>query len=395
MSKNIILFDDAVVKKQLLPFTFTRPVSEIRCGILTIREKWEKYLVGKASYITDAYLAKKYPVVTEPENILIKANLLPDPEVAAAIMNLKTSEVLVAADEWLAANVSANDLRIFSQSFSLPSETTVQYEKGLSRIQRLWDIFTLNGEEIKKDFKVITAGRLTDRVSENNRLVNHTDIFIEEGTDIEFSILNAREGPIYIGKNVQIMEGAMIRGPFAAGEGAVIKMGAKIYGGTTIGPFCKVGGEINNAVMFSQSNKAHDGYLGNAVIGEWCNLGADTNNSNLKNDYSEVKLWSYAGNSFVGTGLQFCGLMMGDHSKCGINTMFNTGTMVGVFCNIFGAGFPRNFIPSYSWGGANGFTEYKFDKAIKVAKLVLDRRHLELTNEDVEILKYVYDSKER
>ena len=257
-------------------------------------------------------------------------------------------------------------------------------------IERPWDIFTLNAGAIEDDFNRLTAGRTSAPVPSSNRVINGDRVFLEEGARAECAILNAHTGAIYLGRDSEVMEGVMIRGPFALGDQGVIKMGAKIYGATTVGPGAKAGGEINNSVIFGNSNKAHDGFLGNSVIGEWCNLGADTNNSNLKNNYSEVKVWSYAEKTIVGTGLQFCGLFMGDHSKCGINTMFNTGTVVGVFANIFGAGFPAKHIPSFTWGMPEEGTLFLPDKAIELAERVMARRNVMLSDADRELVSQLY-----
>ncbi|KXK43939.1 MAG: nucleotidyl transferase [Bacteroidetes bacterium OLB11] len=275
---------------------------------------------------------------------------------------------------------------------TIPQDCTlIEYDKEVMQLNHLWDIFSFNDKALRQDYERITNGRESQSLSHTNTLIGH-QIFIEEGAYVEGAIINSNTGPVYIGRNAEVMEGCVIRGPFAMGEHAVLKMGAKIYGATTLGPGCKVGGEVNNSVMIANSNKAHDGFLGNSVIGEWCNLGADSNNSNLKNNYEEVKLWSESQKSFVKTGLQFCGLIMGDHSKCGINTMFNTGTVVGFSCNIFGAGFPRNFIPSYSWGSASGMAEYQLKKAIDTARRVFARRKIEFDNIEERLFQYIFDA---
>lgn len=395
MAINIILFDDDIIRDQLLPLTFTKPISEILCGILTLQEKWKRRFNSTISNITADYLTEKYSLLIASDNLLIRSEIMADDDLCVAIEQLELGKALYKNNKWLAARLSNNDVEIFCKTLSLPTVTHIEYQKEVSTIERPWDIFRKNGDEIKKDFKLVTKGRMTHRISENNRLKNHSDIFIEEGVKVEFSIINAEEGPVYIAKNAQIMEGSIIRGPFYLGEESVVKMGAKIYGPTSIGSHSKVGGEINNSVVFNYSNKAHDGFLGNSVIGEWCNLGADTNNSNLKNDYSEVKLWSYKEKSFIKTGLQFCGLIMGDHTKCGINSMFNTGTVTGVACNIFGDGFPRNFISSFSWGGAAGFSDYKFEKFLQVARIVMDRRNISLSKQDEKILLHIYSLKDK
>jgi len=388
MAAGFILFDDDR-REALLPFTFTRPVSEIRIGILTITQKWERYLGSSTSFLTTGYLSKKYPQNTTGERFcLINGGVCPDKALVNAIMSLEAGEVLVHENVVLAGVMD-----------KLPAETPslsdfrvrIPYPNEVLQVKHLWDIFRLNGEALTRDFDMLTLNRKSAPISSSNRTLNPSRIFIEEGARVECSTLNAEAGPIYIASDAEVMEGALIRGPFSLGEHSAVKMGAKIYGPTTIGPHCKVGGEINNSVIFGYSNKAHDGFLGNSVIGEWCNIGADTNNSNLKNNYAEVKLWSYADNAFTSTGLQFCGLFMGDHSKCGINTMFNTGTVVGVCANIYGSGFPRNFIPCFSWGGACGFKTHQPEKALETARLMMQRRNLELTQTDIDILKKIFD----
>ena len=390
--KNIILFDSDV-REHLLPLTFTRPVCELRVGILTIREKWERALGGQASYITQEYLSDKYEISISQENWVINGSILPNPELLAAIKDLETDEALLYQDELIAAKLGR------AQFGSLMQEEDNQELVGrelegveISRINRPHDIFTLNQQEIEADFKLLTVGRTSQAISSTNQILGPKDrIFLEPGAKVECAVLNAEAGPIYIGENAVVMEGSLIRGAFALCENAQVKMGAKIYTGTTIGPWSKVGGEVNNSVIQGYSNKGHDGFLGNSVIGEWCNLGADSNNSNLKNNYAEVKLWDYAKGSFGKTCLQFCGLIMGDHSKCVINTMFNTGTVVGVGANIFGSGFPRNFVPSFAWGGASGFSTFKVEKAIETAELVMERRGKTLSPEDRIIFLRVFE----
>jgi len=382
---NYILFDGNV-RNQLLPFTFTRPVADIRIGILTIREKWEHLLGFTTSTVTEDYLSDKYPFVELEKNILINASFLPSENLANIVKGLEENQAVFFEDEPIAFFASEG------QEVDFETFDVIQYAyKDVLRIEHTWDIFSKNAEAIKRDFEMLTEGRESEPIPEGIWAKNPENIFIEEGASIEFCTLNASEGPIYIGKDAEIMEGALVRGPFALCQHATLKMGAKIYSGTTIGPHSKVGGEVSNSIIFGYSNKGHDGFLGNSVLGEWCNLGADTNNSNLKNNYAEVRLWDYETKRFAKTGLQFCGLMMGDHSKCGINTMFNTGTVVGVSANIFGSGFPRNFIPSFSWGGSGGFTTYKTDKAFEVAKVVMSRRKVELSEMDIKILEHVFE----
>ena len=382
---NYILFDGNV-RNQLLPFTYTRPIAEIRVGILTIREKWERFLGTTTTTVTEDYLSEKYPMVELEHNILINASFIPSDTLADIIKGLSANQALFLEDEPIAF-FAAEGQEVDFDSYEVKQYT----HDDVLRIENTWDIFSKNHEAIQRDFDLITKDRISQPIPEMTVTFNSKDIFIEEGASLPLCSLNATNGPIYIGKDAEIMEGSMIRGPFALCEGATVKMSAKIYGGTTIGPFCKVGGEVNNSVIFGYSNKGHDGFLGNSVIGEWCNLGADTNNSNLKNNYAEVRLWDYETEKFTPTGLQFCGLMMGDHSKCGINTMFNTGTVVGVSANIFGSGFPRNFIPSFSWGGSGGMTTFNTDKAFEVAQVVLSRRGLEFTQPDIRILEHVFE----
>lgn len=382
---NYILFD-GTVRNQLLPFTYTRPVADIRVGILTIREKWEKFLGFTTTTITEDYLAEKFPMVELEENVMINASFLPNEELVGMIKNLSENQAIICDDEMLAFYTTASQEEVDFDTYEI-FEVDCEY----TRIENTWDIFSKNAQAIQEDFNILTEDRESQPMPEGVQCVNPDNVFIEEGAQVLFSTLNASNGPIYIAKDAQIMEGCSVRGPFALCEHATLKMGAKIYGGTTIGPESKVGGEVNNSVIFGFSNKGHDGFLGNSVIGEWCNIGADSNNSNLKNNYAEVRLWNYETENFAKTGLQFCGLMMGDHSKCGINTMFNTGTVVGVSANIFGGGFPRNFIPSYSWGGSSGFTTYLTKKAFEVAEVVMARRGLEFSDADAAILTHVFE----
>ena len=382
---NYILFDGNV-RNQLLPFTFTRPVAEIRIGILTIREKWEHFLDFTTTTVTEDYLSEKYPYLELEKNILINASFLPSENLANIVKGLQENQAVFFDDEPIAFFISEN------QEVDFDTYDIIQYAyHDVLRIEHTWDIFSKNGDAIRRDFEMLTKDKVSQPIPAGVLAKNPENIFIEEGAQLTFCMLNASSGPIYIGKDAEIMEGSMVRGPFALCEHATIKMGAKIYENTTIGPHCKVGGEVNNSVIFGYSNKGHDGFLGNSVLGEWCNLGADSNNSNLKNNYAEVRLWDYETKNFARTGLQFCGLMMGDHSKCGINTMFNTGTVVGVNANIFGSGFPRNFVPSYSWGGSAGFTTYKTEKAFEVAKMVMARRNIEFSDVDSKILQHVFE----
>ncbi|MDD7913071.1 GlmU family protein [Polaribacter ponticola] len=383
---NYILFDGDV-RKSLLPFTYTKPVADIRIGILTIREKWEKHLGLTTTTVTEEYLEEKYPMVELEKNILINASFCPTESLVDKVKNLSKDEAIFKGEDVIAFFTSDSQEEVDFDAYK-----QIEFEEDLIQVKNTWDIFSLNEIAIQQDFDLLTNDRTSEPIPEGTRYINKENIFIEEGAEITFAVLNASKGPIYIGKDAVILENSSIKGPFAMCNNAVVKMGAKIYSGTTLGPYCKVGGEISNSVLMGYSSKGHDGYLGNSVLGEWCNLGADTNNSNLKNNYAEVKLWNYETGRFAKTGLQFCGLMMGDHSKCGINTMFNTGTVVGVSANIYGSGFPRNFVPSFSWGGAAGFTEYKTNKVYEVAEVVMKRRNMVFNDIEQRILQHVFDT---
>ncbi|MDG1221834.1 MAG: GlmU family protein [Polaribacter sp.] len=383
---NYILFDGEV-RNSLLPFTYTRPVAEIRIGILTLREKWEKHLGLTTTTITEEYLEEKYPMVELEENIMINASFIPTVALVAQVKKLKVNEAIFKGDDVIAFFTTDSQEEINFEAYQ-----QYDFDDELLQVKNTWDIFSLNDKAIQQDFDLITEDRTSQPIPEGVQAINPENIFIEEGAKLTFATLNATDGPIYIGENAEIMEGVVVRGALAMCENSVLKLGAKVYGASTIGPFCKVGGEVNNSVLFGYSSKGHDGFLGNSVIGEWCNLGADTNNSNLKNNYAAVKLWDYNTGRFAKTGLQFCGLMMGDHSKCGINTMFNTGTVIGVSVNIFGSGFPRNFVPSFSWGGASGFTEYKTNKVFEVAEVVMQRRGITFDVKEQAILEHVFEA---
>ena len=381
---NYILFD-GTVRNSLLPFTFTRPVADIRVGILTIREKWEKYLNTTTTTVTEEYLSEKYPMVELEKNVLINASFLPNKELVSLVQSLKEQEAIFQGDEVIAFYSKE------SQEIDFSTFKNIEFKGDVIRITNTWDIFSKNAEALQADFDLITEGRKSAPISKTNNLIHPENIFLEEGAKVEYSILNATEGPIYLGKDSEIWEGSLIRGAFALCNNAVVKMGAKMYGATTVGPYGKVCGEISNSVIFGYSSKGHEGYLGNAVLGEWCNIGADSNNSNLKNNYAKVRMWNYASERFEQTGLQFCGLMMGDHSKTAINTMFNTGTVIGVNCNIYVPGFPRNFVPSFSWGGASGFTTYPTIKAFEAAEVMMARRGVIFDDKEARILEHVFE----
>lgn len=382
---NYILFD-GTVRNSLLPLTFTKPVADLRIGILTIREKWETYLGFTTTTLTEDYLEEKFPMVEMAQNVMINASFLPTLALAELIMELKENQAIFKDEEVIAFFTTE-----LQEIIDFDHYEQIEFESEVLQIKNTWDLFSLNDKVLRSDFELITEGRISQPIPEGVRFLNKENIFIEEGAEILFSVLNASNGPIYIGKDALVMEGSLIRGPFVLGERSVVKMGAKIYGATTIGPYCTVGGEINNCILSGYSNKGHDGFLGNSVLGEWCNIGADTNNSNLKNNYSEVRLWNYETENFAKTGLQFCGLIMGDHSKCGINTMFNTGTVIGVSANIYGSNFPRNFVPSFSWGGAAGFSTYQMDKVTETATLVMKRREVDFDSKEQRILEHIFE----
>ncbi len=382
---NYILFD-GTVRNALLPFTFTRPVADIRIGILTIREKWEKYLGTTTTTITEEYLSEKFPMVEMEENVLINASFLPNDILAEMVKYLEPNQAIMRGEEIIAFFTKDTQEEVDFDKYEI-----FEYNQDCLTVTKPWDIFAKNDAALREDFELLTEDRISQPIPKSVNVINPENVFIEEGAKLEFVTLNASSGPIYIGKDSEIMENSVIRGPFALCEGGQVKLATKVYGATTVGPHSRIGGEVSNSVLMGYSNKGHDGFLGNSVLGEWCNLGADTNNSNLKNNYEEVKLWSYETGGFEKTGLQFCGLMMGDHSKCGINTMFNTGTVVGVSANIFGAGFPRNFVPSFSWGGASGFTTYITKKAFETARIVMSRRHVEFDEKEARILEHVFE----
>ncbi len=390
---NLILFDNH--RTSYYPLSFTRPIAYFRVGILTIKEKW-LFFYKSVSVQTEDYLSNKFSVTKLDDNLWVNAKILPTKELVIELNSLRKGESLFHDGKLIGFR---------NNIFNAKKLNKIDSNISFTSIDSLSDIFKYNGEEIKNDFnlmfplksKLKWQGSLKelDKIKKENIKIGNNSIYIEQGAKLNHCILNTNDGPIYIGKNAEIMEGSMIRGPFAMLENSVLKMGSKIYGSTTLGPYCKVGGEVNNTVFFGYSSKAHDGFLGNSVIGEWCNLGADTNNSNLKNNYAEVKLWDYSMHKFNNTGLQFCGLIMGDHSKSAINTMFNTGTVVGVSANIFGSGFPRNFIPSFTWGGYSGSSVFKLSKAFEVAEKVFFRRKRNFDQFEKDILTHVYNMTKR
>ncbi|VXA93475.1 MULTISPECIES: GlmU family protein [Chryseobacterium] len=382
-----LVFSDAQYWEDFLPLTFTRPVAEMRCGILTFSERWQKILeITEISWFTEMYLQQKFREPEKKESLFLVTNFLPTETVIQQIKDLKQGEALVYEDELVAAKINM-------EGFSLNQiEKITDIKEELVFFKKPTDLFTYNKEAIDFDFELLTKGKVSQELSSTNGFLgNKEDMFIEEGAEIEFSTINTKTGKIYIGKNAEVMEGCNLRGPIALCEGSKFNLGAKIYGATTIGPHSKVGGEVSNIIIFGYSNKGHDGFVGNSVIGEWCNLGADTNSSNLKNNYGNVKLWNYRTKDFQDTGLQFAGLIMGDHSKTAINTQLNTGTVIGVASNIFKEGFPPNLIENFSWGGFKDDERFKLDKAYEVAEKVMARRKLPLTDDDKAILKYIFN----
>ncbi|PID93088.1 MAG: glucose-1-phosphate thymidylyltransferase [Bacteroidetes bacterium] len=385
---NLIFFDDNGVER-LLPLTFYRPTAALRTGILTNAERWERILQVDGSYHTRPYLSKAFPLTVTEDNLLLNGRLLPDEELVEAVRNLQKGEYLVCEEVIVAARLGAGSLNSWDM-LQPPEGSRKKTCAAVKMIRYGWDLFALCDEFIRYDFELITQGRESAPLSNTNTVIGDGPVFLEEGAVAECAVFNTNGGPVYLGAHSEVMEGAVVRGPFALGEHSVLKMMAKIYGATSIGPHCKVGGEVSNSVFLGYANKAHDGFLGQAVISHWCNLGADTNNSNLKNTYGKVRMWSYPEQQFISTELQFCGLLMGDHSKCGINTMFNTGTVVGVNCNIFGAGYQKNRIPSFSKGSGAKMSGYSLEKNKEVAAIVYQRRGLPFDEVEREIMASVY-----
>ena len=393
-ARNVILFDDNEVRKHLMPFTYTRPTAMLRVGITTISEKWQAMLGDDAtySYLTVRYLKKKFPLhARRTVNLMVAGHVIPTPELAKQVLDLQPGEALMVGEELIAFNGTAHD-------YDARHYSRVHFANNIPLIvKHLYDIFEFNGTVLEQDFDRLTAGRESQPLSATNTVIGDPSrIFIEEGAYVEGAMLNTNGGPIYIGRDVEVMEGACIRGGFAACHDAKVRIGAKVYGATTLGPHVKIGGEVENSIFIGYSNKAHDGFLGDAVIGEWCNIGGGTSASNLKNDYGEIKLWNYASKRFERTGLQFCGLFMGDHSKIGVNGMINTATVIGVGVNIHGSGFPRNFVASFQEGSAAaGFKDVPLETFYTIAERVMARRNIPLTDVDRDIYKAIYNIRDR
>ncbi|GAB5555039.1 MAG: GlmU family protein [Saprospiraceae bacterium] len=388
---NIILFDNEI-REHLLPLTYTKPVCELRVGILTIREKWERWLKSSAFYITQDYLAGKYGLDYGDVNYVINGSVLPSAQLCELIRQMDENEAYLQGDELIVAKVGARQLEKLIKDEEIEDLIGMDVQNTqFDKINRIWDIFQLNDAAICSDFELLTKDRKSATISDTNRIIGDGPVFLEAGAQMECCTLNTTEGPIYIGKDAEIMEGSMLRGSIAIGAHSKVMMGTRLYGGTSVGPYCKVGGEVANSVIQAYSNKQHEGFLGNSIIGEWCNVGADTNTSNLKNNYEEVKVWNYSSERFQATGTQFCGLIMGDHAKTGINTMLNTGTVIGVAANVYGAGYPRTFIPSFAMGGPQGYKTFKIENAFQMVERMMARRDVAYTSEDRLIMMRIFE----
>lgn len=371
---NITLHDNENWLK-FAPLTLTRPIGNLRIGILTNDERWKLFFPhAEIGFKSQAYMSSKFPDAGGTE---MNACVILNRDIADAIALLGENDELFCQDGWIARNGEGSN--------------KVKFTGAVIFLKERWNLYEMNGDALLSDFNIITEGRDSEQLSNSNRVIGDSKlIFLEEGAKVEASILNTTNGPIYIGKDAEIMEGSIVRGPLAMNEHSALKLGTKIYGPTTLGPHCKVGGEVNNCIFQSFSNKGHDGFLGNSLIGEWCNIGADTNTSNLKNNYGNVKTFSFESMQLEQTEVQFMGLVMGDHSKCGINTMFNTATVIGVSSNVFGAEFPPKYVPSFQWG-VDG-ESYNFVKALDSAGNMMTRRGLQLSIPDIDILNYISDT---
>jgi UDP-N-acetylglucosamine diphosphorylase/glucosamine-1-phosphate N-acetyltransferase len=379
---HIVLFEDKDLL-QFYPLIETRPVGELRIGIFTNAERWSKFVSGEVSHSTREFLRFMFPSTKLLDTYSVNGRIIPDNRLVETIANLQESESLYQKDVLIA------------YKGNLENSKRIDYEEEMLILNKITDLFSKNDLVIRSDFEFFRNKKSATLPLGNTLIGPESELYISSDAKVHASIINTESGPVVIGSGAEIMEGSMIRGPFVLGDHSTLKMGAKMYGATSIGPHCKVGGEVSNSIITGYSNKAHDGFLGNSVLGEWCNLGADTNNSNLKNNYGPVTLWSAITGTFEDTDLIFCGLIMGDHSKCGINTMFNTGTLVGTACNLFGGGYMPRFIPSFSWGGDNSLVEYDFDKAMETAERVLARRQMELDDDYRAVLKNVFDQSRR
>ncbi len=364
--------------------TLTRPVGNLRMGLWTNDERWLNYIKdASVSYATEDYLQDKFPCHKTGDNFWVNASIIPDEEIAKAVKELQINQALFINGVFVA---------LHSEEFNPDNAYRVDLDKeDLIHIEKRWHIYQKNKEAICKDFESVKSGREGFDCSETNTIIGpRENLFIDEGASVEGAIINVSTGPVYIGKHAEVMEGSVIRGPFAMANNSVLKLSTKVYGPTSIGTYCKVGGEVNNVVFQAYSNKGHDGFLGNSVVGEWCNLGADTNSSNLKNNYGNVKTYNFETEAIEQTDVQFMGLFMGDHSKTGINTMLNTATVIGVSSTIFSSGFPPKYIPHFSWGGQVGDPVYSFDRAIEAANNMMNRRGKEVTPADRKIFEKLF-----
>ncbi len=398
---NYILFDDRQ-RENFLPLSYTNTLADMLFGMFTNRQRWQRFLQTEVSSLTVPHLREKFPTANQNENILINSRLIPSADLLKEITGMESGSKITHDGVVIAMRVKSEQVDKINSNDSIDSYyesvdevelMSVRSNFEVSLIENLWDFFKMNGDMFSRDLSLLNKDDFKKKIGEGNTFLGD-EIYIHKNAIINAAILNSNSGPIVIDEGAEVMEGSIIRGPFYLGKHSSVKLGAKIYGPTSIGEHSKVGGEVNNSIVNSYSNKGHDGFIGNSVLGQWCNLGADTNTSNLKNDYSVVKLWNYDKQSFVKSGLQFLGLVMGDHSKCGINTMFNTGTVIGVSCNLYGAGFQPNFVPSFSWGKPGSFTTYQFEKAMQVASKVMERRNIDLDGKETAVLKAVFEQSE-
>lgn len=389
----LCFFDDHR-RQHFFPLALSRPVADIRFGVRNVAETWSDILNQTFCFHSSQELMSCFPSPKNEVQLCINGRLVPDRALVNAFSQMQPGDVVFNGDNLVAACILPNDLpKLLQQGTPHPEMNVIEMEDEFVLLNDITDVFALNDKAIELDFELLSRGKVSAAVDPTCMIIGDPEkVFIEEGASVEGCFLNTKGGPIYIGSNATIMEASVIHGPFGLGDNATIKAGAKIYGATTIGPWCKIGGEVSNSLFQAYSNKGHDGFVGNSLVGAWCNFGADTNTSNLKNNYGPVKIWDYAQDEYRNTGLTFCGLLMGDHSKCSINTMFNTGTTVGVSCNIFGSAFPPKFVPSWSWGGAEGLATYDFDKSILTAERMMLRRKEELSDQDIALLRHIYDN---
>lgn len=394
--QNLIFFDSNYLFDNFLPLTFLRPSADLRIGILKIHEKWQKRLENdQISFLTKNYLQDKFKINFSEKNIYINGNLLPNENICLQIKDLAENESIFLG-EYLLAFVSKKKFENYENLYQNAQVSKVQKINEAKLLINIWDLFLENRDQIVADFELITKNRKSLPIKDPNTVVyGKENIFLEEGAKVKSAILDAEDAPIYLGKNSTVELGAIIRGAFAICEGGIVGMGAKMRGNSTFGKFCKVGGEVNNSIFQDFSNKGHDGFLGNSLIGEWCNFGADSNTSNMKNNYSQVKIWDFNTNNYISSNLQFVGVIMGDHVKCGINTMLNTGTVVGTGANIFDAGFPPKFVPPFAWGNTNNFQTFRLAEMLETCQKVMLRRNQNLSKIDQKILETVFEQTQK